>query len=286
MGSSSSYGGSGGSNRGGWKRTRVLIHDLGQGGGGGGAGGPATSEDDGLLADIWNEIADALTSEDPLIDRPPRAGTFTLTDLLPRPRGQRGGGRTGGIVRGTTGASGRRGAQSSRAVVRGAARGGAAIGGAYGLLRGDAAGLAELGLALAELRTLSPRMQCARILDVVVGGGGHPDDTALRRAAAESLKAIILSGQPPNELYALRGFTAHYVFELCLVEIQSDINSGAMDANAAVRMERLLWDYLESRVYLLDYPFEGVLPTAQFAEVARKLTQDAIRVLRAGRGNR
>jgi hypothetical protein len=189
-------------------------------------------------------------------------------------------------VRGTTGASGRRGAKSSRAVIRGAARGGAAVGGAYGLLRGDAAGLAELGLDLTELRTLSPRMQCTRILDVVIGDGGHPDDTALRRAAAESLKAIILTGQPPTELDALRGFTAHYVFELCLVEIQSDINSGAMDANAAVQKEHLLWDYLESRVYLLDYPIQGVLPTARFEEVARKLTQDAIRVLRAGRGNR
>jgi hypothetical protein len=167
--------------------------------------------------------------------------------------------------------------------MRGAARGGTAIGGAYALLQGDAAALADLGLDLNELRNLSPRMQCARILDAVLGDGGHPDDAALRRAAAEELKAIILSGQPPSEIDALRGFVTHFVFQLCLVEIQRDITSGAMDSTQAARMEKRLLGYIDARVRLLDFPHQGRLPIARFKEAAAKLTQDAIRILRAGR---
>jgi hypothetical protein len=151
------------------------------------------------------------------------------------------------------------------------------------LLRGDATGLADLGLDLAELRALNPRMQCARILDAVVGDGGHPDDTALRRAAAEALKEIILSGQPPSEIDALRGFVAHFVFELCLVEIQRQVTGGSMDPAEAASVEKRLMDYLDARVRILDFPHEGTLPVARFKDAAAKLTQDAIRVLRAGR---
>lgn len=281
MGTSGAYGGSG---RQGWNRTRELIHDLESGPSVDSDGG--RPDDDRPIADVWQQIAEVLTGEDPLLAGPPPTGqTFSLADLLPRPRGSQRGGRVGagGFVGGRTGAAGRRGSRSARAVMRGAARGGAAIGGAYALLQGNADALADLGLDLNELRGLSPRMQCARILDAVLGDGGHPDDAALRRAAAEELKAIILGGQPPSETDALRGFVTHFVFELCLVEIQRDIMSGAMDSTDAARIERRLRDYIDARVRLLDLPDRGQLPIARFKEAAAKLTQDAIRILRAGR---
>jgi hypothetical protein len=285
MGTSGAYGGS---DRQGWNRTRDLVHDLADSGSSGDTDhAPANGEpgDDPRLGEVWQAIAAVLTGEDPLLGGPsPTDQMFPLPDLLPRPRVPRGGGGgPGGVVRGTTGAAGRRGFRSTRAVMRGAARGGAAIGGAYALLRGDAPGLADLGLDLTELRTLGPRMQCALILEKVIGDGGHPDDTALRRAAAEALKEIILSGKPPSEIEALRGFVGHYVFQICLVEIQGEVTGGSMDPAEAASVEKRLHDYLEARVRILDFPHEGTLSIARFKEAAAKLTQDAIRVLRAGR---
>jgi len=285
MGTTSSYGGS---NKQSWDRSRDAIDEMGGGGAGADREPLPDLGDDDVAAVIWQEIADALVEEDPLLDRTIMPDHHvSIADLLPqRPRRQpRSGGEggAGGVVRGTTSAPGRRGSGSKRTVVRGAARGGAAIGGAYAFLRGDAAGLAELGLDLASLRALSPRMQCARLLDAIVGQGGHPDDAALRRAAAETLKAVILDGARPEPVDALRQFSARYVFELCLVEIQRNINAGTLDSSGASREERRLWDFLESRMRLIDFPHDGNLSIEWFKETAMKLTRDTIRVLRAGR---
>jgi hypothetical protein len=283
MGTSGSYGGS---NRQGWNRARQDVQRLvgsgDSGSGDAGAGGDPSNDEP--ASTVWQTIADALAGEDPLLAGPPTRGdTFSLSDLLPPQRPARRGGVGGAVVRGATVAAGRQGFRSARSVVRNAARGGAAIGGAYAFLRGDAAALGELGLDLQQLRGLSPRMQCARILEAVLGEGGHPDDAALQRAAAEELKAIILSGQPPGEIDALRGFVAHYVFELCLVELQRDITTGAIDSAQAARLEKRLRAYLEARIRLLDFPHDGPLPVPRFREAAAKLTQDAVAILRAGR---
>lgn len=84
------------------------------------------------------------------------------------------------------GYSGRAGTRTSRVGAQQAARGGAAVGAGYAYPNRDGAALGQYGIRLAELDTLSVRMRCARLLDLVLGDAGHPDGAAVRPAAASS----------------------------------------------------------------------------------------------------
>lgn len=287
MGTSGSYGGS---SRQGWSSARDQVADL-PGTPGAGSGGSDQAED-AAAADLWSTIADALADEDTALVGPlPTETTYPIADLLPRgPRVRSpagggsggGGGVGGGLVRGETGSAGRRGSRSSRAIRRGAARGGAAIGAAYALRQGDAAALSELGLDLAELRVLSPTKQCMSILDAVLGEGGHPDEHALRRAVAGAIKEVLQSDAPPDEIETLRSFVANFVFQIALVELQGELTSGHVSAAESAQRESRIQRWLERRVRLLQFPTEGRLPITRFREAAAGLAQEAIRVLRAG----
>ena len=142
MGTSGAYGGSG---RQDWTNAGEALADLppdGPSAGGGGEG------DDSAVEDFWQGVADALAGEDPTLRRPLATDDpFPLASLLPRrTSGGGGGGAAGGVGHGESGASGRTGVRSGRSVTRSAARGGAAIGGAFALRAGDAGPLGELGL--------------------------------------------------------------------------------------------------------------------------------------------
>lgn len=286
MGTSGAYGGSAGAR---WRRARDLLGDTAAdapGGGADSADGDVRPTDHDLLDDLGQAIGQALTGDDPDLGRPaPSPAAFPLPDILPR-RPQGGGGGGGGVgtagsgARGTTGAAGRAGGGSRRRVLRGAARGGAALGSAYALRRGDAAALREFGLNLDDLRGLSPRMQCARILDAVLGDAGHPDEYALRQAAAEQVKAIILAETPPSEADSIRGFIASYVFQLCIVELRSALASGGLDAPSAARKEGRIRDWIARRVRKVQVPAQ--LAIDAFRSTAARVAHEAIRILRAG----
>jgi hypothetical protein len=141
--------------------------------------------------------------------------------------------------------------------------------------------LAEIGLDLEELRALGPRSQCARILDAVLGDGGHPDETALRAAAVEQLKAIIIQETPPSESDALRGFIAAFVFQMGLVELRSDLAKGAIDAVEASKKEGRMRRYIDKRVSALQVPTGGSMKIADFSSQADRLVREAIGLLRA-----
>ena len=189
-----------------------------------------------------------------------------------------GGGGGGGAVH--TG-GGRQGSGSRRQVVRGAARGGAALGAAYAVRRGDATYLAELGLDLTRLQGLSPLRQCAEILEAVLGEGSHPDELALRRASLEALKEVLTAVDPPNEVIAVRAFVVHYVFEISLVELQRQVNEGALASQDVAKREQMIRTYLDKRVQALPLP-TGVLQPSELRTRAAALTKEVIRLLRAG----
>jgi hypothetical protein len=285
MGTSGAYGGS---TRQDWNRAHDLLAELPSGSDAGSDGQGQT--EDPAIAELWATIADALAGEDPsLVGPAPTDTTFPLADLLPGPRGARGasgggggGGRRGGSVRGETRSAGRRGSGSSRTIRRGAARGGAALGAAYALRQGDAEALAEVGLNLDELRALSPTRQCMRILDTVLGESGHPDEHALRLAAAASIKEVLQSDQPPEEIDSLRGLVESFVFQIALVELQSELISGGITSPEAARRESRMRRWIERRVQLVQFPTRGRLPVSRFREAAAGLAQEAIRILRAG----
>lgn len=282
MGTSGAYGGSG---REAWKRARRLVSELESGPAGAGTSDGDSEAEDQALTELWSAIGEALEGEDPTLNQPVSDNlALPLDSLLPRLRstpGSGSGGAGGGVIQqGRREPTGRKGSGSKRSVVRNAARGGVVIGAGYALRQGDAAGLADLGLDLDQLRTLSPVRQCAAILDAVLGEGSHPDEYALRKASLESLKSILLSEAPPSELDALRGFVISFVFELALVELQKDLDAGNINAVVAARHEHNIRRYLERRVIALQLPTTGALPVSEFRRVAAKLTQEAIRVLR------
>jgi hypothetical protein len=123
--------------------------------------------------------------------------------------------------------------------------------------------------------------ECAAILDAVLGEAGHPDETALRTAAAEQLKTIIISATPPTEGDALRGFIAAFVFQMCLVELRADLAKGMIDAATATHKEGRLRRYLDKRVAGLAIPTTGSMKIADFGAHADRLVREAIALLRA-----
>lgn len=295
MGTSGAYGGSG---RQGWRRAGELLDGI--------APVPITPsgvgdqpvgdqhDDDQPLSNLWGAIADVLSEEDPLVDSGQDLEEyFSLPDLLPRRagmhtsagRGATSGGSLAVPVGGATRSAGRKGSHSSRNVIKGAARGGAALGGAYAVRRGDASALRDIGLDLDEMRGLSPRMQCAKILDAVLGEGGHPDEYALREAAAEQLKDILISEEPPSEIDSLRGFIANYLFKLALVELGRWLEKGAITAAEAVQKEIRIRRWAESRVKTIQLAVARTLPAARFKQVAAKLARETLQLLRAGAGD-
>ena len=87
----------------------------------------------------------------------------------------------------------------------------------------DAAALAGYGLTLEELDALSPRMRCARILDVAIGQAGHPDEQAMRQASLEQIKVLLANGPESgtiSELEAIRNFIGELTVRLGLIELR------------------------------------------------------------------
>lgn len=176
------------------------------------------------------------------------------------------------------------GSGSRRQVVRSAARGGTALGAAYAIRSGDSNYLTELGLDLAHLQGLSPTRQCAEILDAVLGEGSHPDELALRRASLQALKEVLTQNDAPDQSRTLRSFVVNYVFELSLVELQKQINEGTISPADAARKERAIRSYLDKRVRSLSLHLNGVIQPRDLRAQASRLTQETIKLLRAGQG--
>ncbi|MHB9149815.1 MAG: hypothetical protein ACYC33_07020 [Thermoleophilia bacterium] len=162
-----------------------------------------------------------------------------------------------------------------------AARGGMVLGAGYAIRQNDGAALADYGLSIENLRGLSPVRQCAAILDALLGQGAHPDEHALRKASMESLKEILQSEIPPPEADAVGGFVVNYVYELVLVELQAQLDAGAMNAAESARRERGIRHYLEHRVAQVKATITGRVKASDLRSLAARLTSEAIRIVRA-----
>jgi len=167
-------------------------------------------------------------------------------------------------------------------VIGGASRGGATIGAAYALRNRDAQRLADYGLSLAEFDSLSPRARISRLVTLMIGDDGHPDDRAIRQAATEQVKMIVRTeGEPPTATEAIKGFVSAYIFQLGLVELQDQIINGTLDGNEAVVRERMLRGWIDAKVRSLDIDASPALSANALHQAAADLAQRAVRVLRA-----
>lgn len=287
MGTSGAYGGS---NSAEWNDFRDAWSDLGSGtaGTGGDTGEPGPSQPSDQLFEptqpasdldrVGQALIDALWRDDP-------ATRGNVVPTIPRPRvpGRRGAGAggAGGAGGGSAGA-GRSGSRSTRQVIGGASRGGATIGAAYALRNRDAQRLADYGLSLAEFDSLSPRARISRLVTLMIGDDGHPDDRAIRQAAMEQVKKIVRTeGEPPTATEAIKGFVSAYIFQLGLVELQDQITNGTLDGNEAVVRERMLRGWIDAKVRALDIDASPALSANALHQAAADLAQRAVRVLRA-----
>lgn len=287
MGTSGAYGGS---NSAEWNHFRDAWSDLGSGSAGTGKSDadPAQQSDQLFepaqpasdLDRVGQALIDALWRDDP-------AARGNVVPTIPRPHipGRRGAGAGGaggvGAGGGSAGA-GRSGSRSTRQVIGGASRGGATIGAAYALRDRDARRLADYGLSLAEFDSLSPRARISRLVTLMIGDDGHPDDRAIRQAATEQVKKIVaMDGEPPTATEAIKGFVSAYIFQLGLVELQDQILNGTLDGNEAVVRERLLRGWIDAKVRSLDIDASPALSANALHQSAADLAQRAIRVMRA-----
>ena len=287
MGTSGAYGGS---NTAEWNNFRDAWCDLGSSSSGGAADGdgsnPALPSD--TLFDPAQPASDLDRAGQALIDalwRDDPATRGNTVPPIPRPRvpGRRGAGAGGaGASGGRSAGTGRSGSRSTRQVIGGASRGGATIGAAYALRDRDVQRLADYGLSLEEFDSLTPRARISRLVTIMVGDDGHPDDRAIRQAATEQVKKIVgADGEPPTATEAIKGFVSAYIFQLGLVELQDQITNGTLDGREAVVRERMLRGWIDAKVRGLDVNASPALSANTLHQAAADLAQRAIRVLRA-----
>jgi len=206
----------------------------------------------------------------------------TLASLLPRRYGH-GGTGTGGAV-GTPGTPGRPGGRSGRQLQQQAARGGAAVGAATAYRQRDAAGLLQYGITLEELDALTPRMRCARLLDLVLGDAGHPDEAAVRKAAAQQVKRILNPDEPsPSAVESVRDFIGEMTLQIGLVELRDQILASQTTGQDATRKERGLRQWIAAKIRALDLGRYGAVTSADCHRAAYVMIRDALRLLSPGR---
>lgn len=277
MGTSGSYGGSSSSA---WALARRRLESMTPlAGNGGGAGDPAT---DTAAGDAAAAVAAALLDGEAALRRP-TAPTYGLGQLLPRVRTGGGGGGGGGGGRASSSGGGRTGGRSSRSVTKSAQRGGAAVAAAYALRRGDAAGLADLGLNLTDLAPLSPFAQCDRIIQAILGNETHPDDNALRRASVEAVAAILTAGTEPAPIEVVRGLVAELVWQQGLVELRARRSSGT-DAHTVNGLEKRVKAWIKASVQAMPAPATGFMTVKAIVASVGSLAQSAIKIIAAGAG--
>lgn len=273
----------GGSDAAAWNQARDQWTSLGDSTGGSAGPGdddaPPQSGGDSAYDPLISAIAGALIGEDPDARRP-SVPTFSLSATLPhRGSGRGGGGGTGG----GTGGSGGGSSSGGRRVTSQAARGGNAIGAATAYRDRDAATLAGYGLTLEELDALSPRMRCARILDIAIGQAGHPDEQAMRQASLEQIKTLLAGGPEAaniSGLEAIRNFIGELTIRLGLIELRDQILANTVTAKQAHQRETALRQWVKAKVGRLDLGKYGAVSTRDFHQVARQMSADVLRLLK------
>jgi hypothetical protein len=287
VGTNQAFGGSGSAN---WDRVREEWADLGSSSPGTGTGdgddgetattpggdfppkSPAPDTEDSYDA-LIAAIAQALIGEDKSA-----VPSIPLSAVLPR-RGRNGTGGSGGA--GTGGGSGS--PSGGRRVTAQAARGGSAIGAAVAYRDRDAGALASYGLTLEELDALSPRMRCARILDVAIGQAGHPDEQAMREASVAQVKALVSGATEAvsvSPLESVRDFIGELTVRLGLIELRDQYLAQMMTAAESRVREKGLRQWVRAKVARLDLARYGRVSSTELHQVARQMSADVLRLLR------
>lgn len=286
MGTSGSYGGSGKKP---WRDARQATTNAF----GGGSSAPSPPPPPPLpprdeIGDILEHVGNGLWNDDREV-RPARVPVLPINQVLSGGRPLAGlphlGARTGRRRTQTSsavdGATGRR----SRRVLGGARRTGAALGAGVALRTGNAAALAEIGLDITELRSLSPVQQTQRIVDHVFGASLDENEQAGRLASAVILLELL---QVPDGTidygHVLQQGAAEFIYQRAVVEIAAQLAAGALDAQTArqrqVEVRSYIRDLVRASAIAADGP--AAATPAACSQTVATIAATTIRALRAG----
>jgi hypothetical protein len=177
MGTMEGWGGSGGE----WNQVRDLSEELGD--------QPGAPDVDDLMDALGNALGGQPATPTPTEAPPPSPAPLPSGTAWSRGARGRGGGDGGG---GGGGGGGSGGGRRSRA--RAAGIGGSVISAALAFRDEDASTLAELGLDLETLRSLSALQRNNAILNALVGADGGVEEAELRRVNSRVLTAVFKDG--------------------------------------------------------------------------------------------
>jgi hypothetical protein len=264
MGTSGAYGGSGAKP---WEDVHAAYDAAGGAGAPAAPGGPDGPSDE-QIADFVNALVKALAG-----GAGPAVGSsgYPLSSLRPG-RGSGGGG--GGSS--SSGAS-----RGGRNLGRQTARGAAGVAGASALRSGDSATLAELGLDLAYLDSLSSsRAKCVYIADTLLGAPSHPDDVALRAATLRTMVDVLRAKEPLAPAQEMRLFLQNLVYEQVLVELTSQQRADNLTPQRAKEIEDKAKKYLRTSVSKISRPTTAKMSAQAFVNAAATLAQKVFAVFK------
>jgi hypothetical protein len=156
------------------------------------------------------------------------------------------------------------------------------LGAAYAIRHGDADGLSRFGLSMADFASLGPRAQVARLVRLMLGDDGHPDESAIRKAATQQAKRILdPQAEPPTPETAVKGFISELVLQYGLIELKDQITNNTLDARSALDRENQLRGWIQAKVRRLDLGTGPALMPTQLHQAAAQLAAQAVRILRA-----
>jgi hypothetical protein len=272
MGTSGSYGGSGKTN---WKKARDAVRATIGGGNGSGDGDPPVPPpaDQPDVFDLLNWIGEGLRSDDSELRRPGELPRVPLSQIL----AVAGLPFLGRVVSGNG---------TDRPVIPGARRTGAALGGGIAIKSGNQAALAELGLDLAELRDLPPRIQTQRIIDQVFGASADENEQAFKEAAIIILLRLLENPEAITDYQAvIRDAVITAVYQRALIEIQDQLIEGAITESEVKERERQIRELIADviRAQPSMQLAEGVPTPQECSHVMAVATLHAINALRVAK---
>jgi hypothetical protein len=273
MGTSGAYGGSGAKP---WEDAHDAYDAAGGAGAAGGPSGPdGPGPSDVQIENFVSALMKALAG-----GAGPAAGSsgYPLSSLRP---GRGGGGNGGGGGGGGGGSSSSGASRGGRNLGRQTARGAAGVAGASALRSGDSATLAELGLDLTYLESLSSsRAKCVYIADTVLGAPSHPDDVALRAATLRTMVDVLRAKEPLAPAQEMRLFLQNLVYEQVLVELTSQQRADNLTPQRAKEIEDKAKKYLRTSVSKMSLSTTAKMSAQAFVNAAATLAQKVFAVFK------
>lgn len=283
MGTSGSYGGSGGRD---WSKLRDGVEDWldslpgageeapgddSAGGDGNGDGedtqGQPGQPDQTALPDLIGALGRAIKSGGGTSDGPSAGGGMSS--------------------RGTAGSGGGRSPSGAgRSMARAGRVGGRLAAGIFGLQTGDGATLGELGVDFAEMQSLDTYGQAQMLVRAATENSvaTNMEEEEIQAASNKTAIWALERAEAPEAIEIVQHFIMEYVYGVMLTECGSILRSGSRDGVAAVAAEKGIWDTIAALVRGFPLRPTGMGP-AELGVAAEKVLEQVLQIHGEGDGS-